>query len=154
MAGRGPAPKDPKKRARQNKQNIEQREIVVSFVPQPALQDIYGNTNPATEEPWTTQTLKLWATLADFPPLKTQGLQETQWLDLARTMILDDQFNRGNTRVAAERRLELAQYGITPDSLARHRITMATADEAEDKRRSSKAAADVRGRYRSLRAVD
>ena len=42
MPGRGPAPKNPKTRARRNEQNIPQREIVVSFVPQPALEDIYG----------------------------------------------------------------------------------------------------------------
>lgn len=154
MPGRGPAPKNPNSRARRNEQNIPQREIVVSFVPQPALEDIYGDTNPATQQPWTDQTLRFWDTLATFPPLKTQGLQQTQWLDLARTMVIDDAFNRGDTRLGQERRLQLAQYGITPDSLARHRITMATADEAEDKRRASRAAADVRGRYRSLKAVD
>ena len=154
MPGRGPAPKNPKTRARRNEQNIPQREIVVSFVPQPALEDIYGDTNPATQQPWTDQTLQFWSTLATFPPLKTQGLQQTQWLDLARTMVIDDAFNRGDTRLGPERRLQLAQYGITPDNLARHRITMATADEAEDKRRASRAAADVRGRYHSLKAVD
>ena len=154
MPGRGPAPKNPKTRARRNEQNIPQREIVVSFVPQPALEDIYGDTNPATQQPWTDQTLQFWDTLANFPPLKTQGLQQTQWLDLARTMVIDDAFNRGDTRLGPERRLQLAQYGITPDRLARHRITMATADEAEDKRRASRAATDVRGRYRSLKAVD
>ena len=136
MAGRGPAPKNPKSRARRNQQNIEQRETVVTFVPQPKLTDIYGPTNPATDEAWTNQTLRFWDTLSEFPPLKTQGLQETQWLDLARTMILDDAYNRGDTKLGPERRLQLAQYGITPDSLARHRITMATADEAEDKRRT------------------
>ena len=77
MAGRGPAPKNPKSRARRNQQNIEQREIVVTFVPQPKLTDIYGPTNPATDEPWTNQTLRFWDTLSEFPPLKTQGLQET-----------------------------------------------------------------------------
>ena len=154
MPGRGPAPKNPKTSARRNEQNIPQREIVVSFVPQPALEDIYGDTNPATQQPWTDQTLQFWSTLATFPPLKTQGLQQTQWLDLARTMVIDDAFNRGDTRLGPERRLQLAQYCITPDSLARHRITMATADEAEDKRRASRAAADVRGRYHSLKAVD
>ena len=169
MPGRGPAPKNPNSRARRNEQNIPQREIVVSFVPQPALEDIYGDTNPATQQPWTDQTLQFWDTLATFPPLKTQGLQQTQWLDLARTMVIDDAFNRGDTRLGPERRLQLAQYGITPDSLGTspekktdiascrllsHRITMATADEAEDKRRASRAAADVRGRYRSLKAVD
>ena len=118
MPGRGPAPKNPKTRARRNEQNIPQREIVVSFVPQPALEDIYGDTNPATQQPWTDQTLQFWSTLATFPPLKTQGLQQTQWLDLARTMVIDDAFNRGDTRLGPERRLQLAQYGITPDSLA------------------------------------
>ncbi|MER0121732.1 hypothetical protein ABRP63_10005, partial [Corynebacterium sp. KPL2623] len=108
MAGRGPAPKNPKSRARRNQQNIEQREIVVTFVPQPKLTDIYGPTNPATDEPWTNQTLRFWDTLSEFPPLKTQGLQETQWLDLARTMILDDAYNRGDTKLGPERRLQLA----------------------------------------------
>ena len=72
----------------------------------------------------------------------------------ARAKILDDAVISGELRHAAEARLQMAKFGIAPDDLARLRIQFAQADEVEEKRRSSRAGADVRGRYKGLKAVD
>lgn len=152
MSGTGPPPKDPNKRARRNKDPIALKVVEVEEVEQPSLQDIYGDVNPATGEPWTSATLRLWDEIGEFA--KVRLLQDAQWSLFARAMMLDDMVNQGNVKVAAEARLQIAKFGIAPDDLARMRIQFAQADEADEKRRSSRAGADARGRYKGLKAVD
>jgi hypothetical protein len=132
MAGRGPAPKDPNKRARKNSDPIPLRVVHKDPATQPELADLLGETNPLTGGPWHQATLRFWQHLAEFPT--TTNLQDAQWSSLARAMMIDDAMVSGETKLAAESRLRLAKYGIDPDDLARLRIQIVQADEAEEKR--------------------
>lgn len=152
MAGVGPPPKDPSRRARRNKDPVALRVIEVEPVEQPSLESLFGEVNPATGEPWHSATLLLWEQLGEFA--RVQLLRDAQWSLFARAMVLDDAVLAGHLKYAAESRLQLAKFGIAPDDLARLRIQFAQADEADEKRRSSRGGADVRGRYKGLKAVD
>jgi hypothetical protein len=147
MAGRGPAPKDPSKRVRRNSAPTNN---VVSITPdsQPSLFDMFGVTNPATDEDWHPATERFWTELGTFPT--TAYLVGAQWTLLGVATMLFDRVVRGKLGYAEEMRRELAAFGIAPADLARLRITFAVADEAEEKRRPASSAA----RYAALRAVD
>lgn len=153
MAGRGPAPKDPAKlaghgaaKARQG----EMRVINVEPVPQPDLVEMLGGINAATGEEWHPSTLVLWRNLGEFPSLGS--MQAAQWAVLARAMMLDDAFMRGELRHASELRLQLQKFGIAPDDVARLRIVFAQADEADSKRDTSGASArERRGQIRVIK---
>lgn len=149
MAGVGPPPKDPSKRARKNSEPIPLRVVSVDPVPQPELVDVLGEVNPATEEPWQPATLRLWKELGDFP--STDTLRAAQWSLLARVMILDDALVSGEVKHAAEARLQLAKFGIAPDDVARLRIVFAQADEADEKVARKRPASK---RYKGLRLAD
>lgn len=137
MAGHGPAPKAPEKRARSNADPVPLRVVQIVPAAQPALVDAIGPRNPATGEVWTSGTLLLWDALGEIPT--TANLVSAQWLLLARAMILDDALLAGSVTAAAEARLQLAKFGIAPDDVARLRIQFAQADtvEASAPRRSS-----------------
>ena len=146
MAGNGPPPKDPAKRARANKDPIPLRVVHIEPARQPALIDAIGELNPATEMPWTSGTLLLWDALGEIPT--TSNLVSAQWLLLARAMILDDALLAGSLSAASEARLQLAKFGIAPDDVARLRIQFATAEtvEAAAPRRAS-----ARDRFANIR---
>ena len=153
IAGRGPAPKDPSKlaghgaaKARQG----EMRVINVAPVPQPDLVEMLGEINAATGQAWHPSTLVLWKNLGDFPSL--EAMQAAQWAVLARAMMLDDAFMRGELKHAAELRLQLQKFGIAPDDVARLRIVFAQADEADSKRSApAESARARRGQIKVLR---
>ena len=152
MAGRGPAPKDPSKlaghgaaKARQG----EMRVINVDPVPQPDLVSLLGEVNEATGLEWHPATLELWDNLGVFPSLGV--LQGAQWAVLARAMMLDDAFMRGELRHASELRLQLQKFGIAPDDVARLRIVFAQADEADSKRPQNISARERRSGIRVIK---
>jgi hypothetical protein len=132
MAGKGPKPKDPSTRARRNSDPIPLRVVHADPAKQPELADLLGETNPLTGSPWQRATLTFWHQLGEFPT--TANLQAAQWSSLARAMAIDDAMVSGETKLAGEARLRLAKYGIDPDDLARLRIQIVQADEAEEKR--------------------
>lgn len=149
MAGRGPAPKDPSRRARKNADPIPLRVVHADPAEQPDLADLLGETNPLTGSPWQRATLTFWRQLGEFPT--TANLQAAQWSSLARAMAIDDAMVSGETKLAGEARLRLAKYGIDPDDLARLRIQIVQADEAEEKRKPTNRPSS---RYDGLTAVD
>lgn len=153
VAGRGPAPKDPSKLAGHGAAKARQGEIRVinvDPVPQPDLVEMLGKVNAATGEEWHPSTLVLWKNLGEFPSLG--ALQSAQWAVLARAMMLDDAFMRGELKHAAELRLQLQKFGIAPDDVARLRIVFAQADEVDSKRPASGASArERRGQIRAIR---
>lgn len=151
MAGRGPAPKDPNKRARRNKDPIALRVVTADPDPQPDLAALLGEVNPLTDEPWRMPTLLLWRQLGEFPT--TSALQAAQWSSLARAVMIDDAMLSGKVSLAAEARLRLAKYGIDPDDLARLRVQIVAADEAEEKRGGA-GRGSSRERRGGLRALD
>lgn len=132
MAGKGPAPKDPTKRARRNSDPIPMRVVVAEPVEQPSLTELLGKVNPLTDTEWHQATLLFWGQLSEFPT--TAELQPAQWSSLARALMIDDAMFSGKTGLAAESRLRLAKYGIDPDDLARLRVQIVAADEAEERR--------------------
>jgi hypothetical protein len=147
MAGRGPSPKDPRKRARTNSDSVPVRYVEVRPDKQPALADLLGDVNPATQAPWSEATVAFWESLGEFP--STDNLLRAQWSILARAMVLDDLMMAGDVRHASELRLQLAKFFVAPDDMMRGRIVAAQADEADAKRPASPA----RDRYADLRVV-
>lgn len=98
-------------------------------VAQPKLDSLMGKFNPMTGENWHSQTRELWAELKHFPT--TQNLQKAQWMMLARAVALDDAALKEPKTYAAEARIRMAQFGVTPDELLKMRVAIVSADEAE-----------------------
>lgn len=134
MAGRGPAPKDPSKRARTNKDVIQLRVVEVQPVEQPELPSfsimVTVDEQLVTQEfEWPAMTQDWWAMLAHHP-LANEFI-ETDWSYLMETARLHAEFWMGKLSLAAELRLREAKYGFTPEDRARLRIQFAQATEAE-----------------------
>ncbi|ROR81119.1 hypothetical protein SAMN06295974_0344 [Plantibacter flavus] len=134
MAGRGPAPKDPSKRARTNKDVIQLRVVEVQPVEQPELPSfsimVTVDEQLVTQEfEWPSMTQDWWAMLAHHPLAKE--FIETDWSYLMETARLHAEFWMGKLSLAAELRLREAKYGFTPEDRARLRIQFAQATEAE-----------------------
>ena len=147
MAGRGPAPKPPEKRARRNKDPIALRIVESAPVGQPELPEVMPNG-----EPWPLRTLQWWEMWGEDP--LAEDFRPTDWSELMDCAVIHGEFWSGNTGVANELRLRTGKFGATAEDRAKLRIQYAAADEADEKRRHSKPGADVRGRYKALKAVD
>lgn len=147
MAGRGPAPKPASKRARANKDPLGLKIVESEPTAQPPLPELMPDGEPWPEA--TRQWWDMWGVdplAADFRP--------TDWSELMDTAVIHGQFWSGDVKLAGELRLRTAKFGSTQEDRARLRIQYAAADEADEKRRSSKRGADLRGAYKGLRAVD
>ena len=131
MAGRGPAPKRPQDRARTNKDGAEWRVITMSPEAQPSLEDVLGDVNPVTREPWTESGRLLWSQLGGHPT--TRALLPAQWSSLARAVAFDEAALAGRVP-PSEPRLRFAKFGIDPDDMLRMRVQVVAADEAEGRR--------------------
>lgn len=134
MAGRGPAPKDPSKRARTNKDVIQLRVVEVQPMEQPELPSfsimVTVDEQLVTQEfEWPAMTQDWWAMLAHHP-LANEFI-ETDWSYLMETARLHAEFWMGKLSLAAELRLREGKYGFTPEDRARLRIQFAQATEAE-----------------------
>lgn len=133
MAGRGPQPKDPARRARRNADPSPLRVIHCEPVTQPDLPDFEVEQDGGLVEfVWPARTQQWWAMWRDSP--LSREFTETDWSELLDTAVLHAKFWRGQTSLAGELRLRVAKFGATPEDRARLRITFAQADDAEDKR--------------------
>lgn len=143
MAGTGPAPKDPSRRARGNKDPIPHRTLAAEPVAQPEL---------PTGFPWHDRTRAWWAMWGSSPLSAT--FTATDWSELLDTAVLHSEFWSGETRHAAELRLRAAKFGATPEDRQRLRIFYADAD-AKDMRRPTPpiAGSMSQARYGVLKAV-
>lgn len=139
MAGRGPAPKQPGRRARANKDPVPLRVIHAEPVAQPELPGSYE---------WPARTRTWWRMWAESP--LSADFTQTDWDFLLDTAVLHAQFWSGDTKVAPELRLRVAKFGATPEDRARLRITFAQADEAEDRRPAQPSARERRGGLKAL----
>ena len=149
MAGRGPAPKDPARRARRNK-GPEMHIIESAPVPQPKLPARMPNG-----EPWP-QITRAWWRMWGKDPLAAE-FRATDWAELRDTAVLHGLYWSGEVKLAGELRLRTAKFGATAEDRARLRIQYAAADEADDKRdrrRAGAAGEETKKRYEGLRAVD
>lgn len=153
MAGRGPAPKDPSKRARTNKDVIPLRVVPIEPVAQPDLPEFEVEVRPKDGEPfmvpfkWPAATRDWWAQL-DLHPLAREFI-ETDWSYLMDTALIHAAFWQGRIDVAAELRLREAKYGFTPEDRARLRIQFALATGAEVD--ASKKVTSSRDRFQGMR---
>lgn len=133
MAGRGPAPKDPAKRARRNSDPNALRVIAAEPVEQPDLPTFeVEKDGELTEFVWPARTVDWWRMWRDSP--LAAEFTSTDWSELLDTALLHAKFWTGNSAVASELRLRVAKFGATPEDRARLRIQFAAADEADEKR--------------------
>jgi hypothetical protein len=148
MAGRGPAPKDPSKRARRNKDPHPLRSIVAEPVAQPPLPGRPGG------DPWPEQTVAWWSMWRENP--LSAEFRSEDWAFLADTAVYHAKlWADGDTRAGTELRLRVDQFGMTPTSKARLRITFAQADEADEKRGTRQGGAGAsRERYTGLKLAE
>jgi len=151
MAGRGPAPKDPDKRARRNKPT-ELRVIVATPMAQPDLPTVeVEDDGELVAFTWPARTRDWWHMWGESP--LAAEFTATDWSELMDTALLHAQLWKGNLKVAAELRLRVAKFGATPEDRARLRITFAQADEADEKR-GTRATAGAKHRYNGLKLAD
>lgn len=158
MAGRGPAPKDPNKRARANKDVIPLRVVQVRPVEQPDLPSftivVSNDDELVTQEfEWPAMTRDWWSMLT-LHPLAAEFI-ETDWSYLMETARLHAEFWMGKMSLAAELRLREAKYGFTPEDRARLRIQFAEATGAEVETAGKvEKALSSRDRARGVRKLD
>lgn len=137
MPGRGPAPKDPDKRARRNKDPHPFKVIHVEPSAQPELPDFDVTVKEdgelrSEQFDWPERTRDWWRMWAESP--LAEDFTATDWNELMDTALLHAKFWGGNMGVAAELRLRVAKFGATPEDRARLRIQFAAADQADNKR--------------------
>lgn len=139
MAGQGPAPKDPSRRARRDPRDKSIRTFEVKACPQPSL--------PKSRN-WHPQTIEWWKTWKTAPQAK--DFVATDWSFLIDTALMHDaMWSKGQWTLAAEVRLRVAKVGATPEDRARLKMIFAFANEKAPARKPSTAAK----RYGKLKVV-
>lgn len=155
MAGRGPAPKEPSKRARTNADPHGLRVYTADPAAQPELPefDVQVEVDGAmisTKFVWPEATRRWWATWGAEP--MAQDFTATDWDFLLDTALLHAKvWGAGDLKLLPELRLRVAKMGATSEDRARLRIAYAAADEADEKRTRPKGSA--RDRRGPLKAV-
>lgn len=141
MAGHGPAPKDPSRRARKNADPVAGRVISIA---RSRPGQLPSDLLPEGDE-WHPATLRWWKRWVESP--LAADLPEVDWSELEATAVLHHEFMRKRTfTLASELRLRMQKYGATPEDRARLRITVADADEKDGKRsRPGKSSRERRG---------
>lgn len=155
MAGHGPPPKDPSKRARKNSDVVQLRVLNATAAPQPVLparlrrhQEDDG-MEWSEDIGWPAATVDWWALWGRAP--LAPSFTETDWSELLIAAFLHAEFMEGNYKLAGELRLRTAKFGATPDDRLRLRVSLAFAEntEVDTMRKVSR-----RSEYRGLMASD
>ena len=141
MAGVGPAPKDPNRRARRNAGSVALRVITAAPTAQPDLPDFdvvvkIDGQMVSTEFVWPERTREWWRMWGESP--LSDEFTQTDWDFLLDTAVLHARYWKGDSSSAGELRLRVAKFGATPEDRARLRIQFAQADEAEGRAGSSR----------------
>ena len=140
MAGVGPAPKDPSRRARRNKEPQPQTVLRFEKADAPDLPE---------EVDWHPRTRDWWEMWKRSP--QAEVMIESDWFFLLDTALMHDaMWSKGQWTLAAEVRLRVAKYGATPEDRARLRMQFADADE-KDAQRPERPKSE--SRYASLRVL-
>lgn len=151
MAGRGPAPKNPKKRGGHSP-GEPFRVILAEPMAQPDLPTVHIEVDGTLVEfTWPAVTQEWWRMWAESP--LSAEFTASDWSFLLDTALLHARMWMGNTSAAAELRLRVAKFGATPEDRARLRITFAQADEADEKR-GTRQPSTARDRYQGLRLAE
>lgn len=121
MAGRGPAPKDPRKRVRRNADPVGTTVIRFERAAQPDLPD---------DIDWPGQTVTWWRMWRESP--LSDHFMSSDWSFLLDTALLHAAvWGSGDFTKLAELRVRVAKFGATPEDRARLRIQFAEADDAD-----------------------
>lgn len=120
MAGLGPAPKDPSRRARTNKDPVPTTRLRFEKAEQPTLPEAYD---------WPARTREWWNMWATSP--QSEFFTVTDWEFLLDTALIHAELWAGNAAAAPELRLRVAKFGATPEDRARLRMQFADADKAD-----------------------
>ena len=140
MAGRGPQPKDPSRKAGHSKDSHAQTILRFELAEPPDLPPHPG------EEEWPQRTRDWWEMWVASPQADT--FSSTDWDFLLDTALLHARLWRGEVTAAPELRLRVAKFGATPEDRARLRMQFAQADEADSKRPPG--AGSAKARYGDL----
>ena len=138
MPGFGPAPKDPRKRARTNSDPI----------PTTTLRFVKAEQPPLPRGTWPKRTRDWWRMWGESA--QADLFTSTDWDFLLDTATLHAALWSGDLKQAPELRLRVAKFGATMEDRARLRIQFAQADEADAKRPADSGA---RERYADLRVL-
>lgn len=151
MAGVGPPPKDPKRRARANKDPVAQTILRFEQAQAPDLPDFRINSGEdgIVEFVWPERTREWWATWVASP--QAEHFSSTDWEFLLDTALIHAKVWAGDLSAAPELRLRVAKFGATMEDRARLRMQFAAADEADAKR--PEAGANAKARYGTLHAL-
>jgi hypothetical protein len=149
MAGRGPQPKDPGRRARANKDPNPQTLLRFEQAEPPELPTLQVmKDGDLVEHVWPQRTLDWWEMWKASP--QAEHFSSTDWDFLLDTAVVHARLWSGEMSAAAELRLRVAKFGATPEDRARLRMQFAQADEADSKR---PAASSSKQRYADLKVL-
>lgn len=150
MAGQGPAPKDPSRRARQNKDPHAQTILRFEQAEPPDLPTFQiGKDGDLVEYQWPQRTLDWWEMWKASP--QAEHFSSTDWDFLLDTAVVHARLWSGEMSAAGELRLRVAKFGATPEDRARLRMQFAQADEADGRRpEGGRSARERRGVLRAL----
>lgn len=153
VAGRGPQPKNPSRRARANKDPIDQTVLRFEQAESPDLPPLTSRVEgELVEVPWPQRTLDWWEMWRRSP--QAEHFSSTDWDFLLDTALIHARLWSGEMSAAAELRLRVAKFGATPEDRARLRMQFAQADEADSKRpEGGRSARERRGTLHALPAA-
>jgi len=152
MSGVGPAPKDPSKRARRNKDPQAQTILRFEKAEAPELPDfkVRNDAGRLVKFRWPERTCEWWAKWVASP--QAEHFSTTDWEELLTTALIHARVWSGEVALSAELRLRVAKFGATMEDRARLRMQFAQADEADEGRGSSGVDA-AKERYARLRVL-
>lgn len=151
MAGMGPPPKDPGKRARTNRDPVAQTVLRFEKAEAPDLPDfrIKNDDGRSVKFRWPPRTVEWWEKWKASP--QAEHFSSTDWEELLTTALVHARVWSGDLSAAPELRLRVAKFGATMEDRARLRMQFAAADEADSKRPA--AGASARAKYGDLRVL-
>lgn len=178
MAGRGPAPKDPTKRARRNKDTtpkIELKRETAATKPaarsrrSPANRDGSAassssstssstttvtppelpSSTPFRDLPWPERTRAWWDQWKSSP--QAEHFTASDWDFLLDTAVLHAALWMGDTKAGPELRLRVAKFGATVEDRARLRMTFG--DEPKPDGKTPATTSSSRQKFGKLRVV-
>lgn len=128
MAGYGPPPKDPSRRARNNKPAAALRMIEAERVePYSLPDDLLPVDEDGYRDHWHPATLRWWDRWRKSP--LAENLTAVDWSELEATAVLHHEYMRKRSfTLASELRLRMAAFGATPADRMRLRILVSDAD--------------------------
>jgi hypothetical protein len=149
MGGRGAAPKPANRRARTNADPIPTKELQLVRAGAPDLPDL-GLDKDGNQLYWHPRTLNWWDIMATSE--LARDFTATDWSFLLDTALMHHlMWAKGQWTLAAEVRLRVAKFGVTPEDRARLRIVFADADSKDEGR--AKRGGDARQRRGALTAA-